>query len=237
MKETIKLLLVEDDFTLSYILQNGLQEIIGGYKVVTAANGWEGLKAYKEERPDIIVADVEMPVMDGREMVTRIREADCDIPILLATALTSPSAVTEGYKLGVDNYIKKPFVVEELDAHIRALLKLKKGQPLRDEADCYSFGLFTLDAKRALLKNDKTGEKEVLSVREAGILRILAQNKNQVVRRSVIISHNWDTKDDEDYCISRSLDVYLVKLRKKLVGDPNVSIKTVKGVGFMLVEE
>lgn len=236
MKETIKLLLVEDDFTLSYILQNGLQEIIGGYEVVTAANGLEGFKVYQEEHPDIIVADVEMPVMDGREMVTRIRETDCDIPIILATAQTSPTAVTEGYKLGVDNYIKKPFVVEELDAHIRALLKLKKGKPLRDETDCYRLGHFTLDAKHAQLRNDETGEEKVLSVREAGILRILAQNKNQVVKRSAIISHNWDTKDEEDPYISRSLDVYLVKLRKYLENDPGVSIKTVRGIGIMLVE-
>ena len=167
----------------------------------------------------------------------RIREVDGNIPILLASALGSPKDVTSGYKLGADNYVKKPFVAEELDAHIHALLKLRKGQPSRNETDCYHFGQYTLDAAHATLRNDKNGEKTVLSRREAGILRLLAQNKNQVVKRGAIVSHNWETQDENDYFISRSLDTYLVKLRKCLEDDPTVSIKTVRGVGLMLVEE
>ena len=121
----IKLLLVEDDSTFSYIVKNELQEIIGGYEVITATNGAEGLKAWKEYHPDIIISDIDMPVMNGYQMVERIREMDGDIPILFTSALTSPKDVKEGYKLGVNNYVKKPFVPDELDAHIHAILKMK----------------------------------------------------------------------------------------------------------------
>ena len=121
----IKLLLVEDDPTLSYIIQSGLQDIIGGYEVITAGNGMEGLQAWQQHHPDIIISDIDMPVMNGFQMVERIRETDGDTPIVFASALTSPKDVREGYKIGVNNYIKKPFVPDELDAHIHGLLKMK----------------------------------------------------------------------------------------------------------------
>lgn len=127
MENKIKLLLVEDDSMLTYVVKSSLEGLIGGYEVITAVNGQEGLKAYQEYHPDIIISDVDMPVMNGLQMVERIREVDGNIPILLASALGSPKDVTSGYKLGADNYVKKPFVAEELDAHIHALLKLRKG--------------------------------------------------------------------------------------------------------------
>ena len=180
----IKLLLVEDDANLSYIIQGGLEDMIGDYEVCIAHNGEEGLEAYRKEKPDIIVADIEMPVMDGYEMVRRIRKTDKDIPILFSSARVSPKDVVKGYELGVDNYVKKPFLPEELDAHIRALLRRKPGE---------------------------------------------------VVRREVILDKFWNTEDD--YFASRSLDVFVTKLRKLLSVDEQVKIKTVKGIGLMLVEE
>ena len=123
----IKLLLVEDDANLCYIVQAGLQDIIGGYEVITAGNGKEGLQAWEEHKPDIILSDIDMPEMDGFEMVRRIRETDGDTPILFASALISPKDVKHGFELGVNNYVKKPFVPEEIDAHIRAILKMKEG--------------------------------------------------------------------------------------------------------------
>ena len=116
MENKIKLLLVEDDSMLTYVVKSSLEGLIGGYEVITAVNGQEGLKAYQEYHPDIIISDVDMPVMNGLQMVERIREVDGNIPILLASALGSPKDVTSGYKLGADNYVKKPFVAEELDA-------------------------------------------------------------------------------------------------------------------------
>ena len=172
----IKLLLVEDDSTFSYIVKNELQEIIGGYEVITATNGAEGLKAWKEYHPDIIISDIDMPVMNGYQMVERIREMDGDIPILFTSALTSPKDVKEGYKLGVNNYVKKPFVPDELDAHIHAILKMKAGVKLRNENEHYALGRFTLDAKHATLHNNENGENKTLTVREAQILQLLCEN-------------------------------------------------------------
>ena len=122
----IKLLLVEDDTNLCYIIRGGLEDMIGGYEVMTASNGEEGLRIWKEQHPDIIISDIEMPVMDGYEMVRRIRETDGFIPIVFTSGRVSPKDVVKGYELGVNNYIKKPFLAEELDAHIGALLKILK---------------------------------------------------------------------------------------------------------------
>lgn len=231
----IKLLLVEDDPTLSYIIQSGLQEIIGGYEVITAGNGAEGLLAWQQHHPDIIISDIDMPVMNGFQMVERIRETDGDTPIVFASALTSPKDVREGYKIGVNNYIKKPFVPDELDAHIHGLLKMKDGAKTRNESGYYKIGSYTLDAEHASLRNDNTNTKKVLTVREAQILQLLADNKNETVKREAILSRFWNTEDD--YFASRTLDVFIAKLRKLLGDDPLVSIKTIRGIGLMLTEE
>ena len=106
----IKLLLVEDDANLRYIIRGGLEDMIGGYEIKDAANGEEGLKVWQEWQPDVIVSDIEMPVMDGYEMVKRIRETDPDIPILFSSGRVSPKDVVKGYELGVNNYLKKPFL-------------------------------------------------------------------------------------------------------------------------------
>lgn len=231
----IRLLLVEDDANLRYIVSSSLQDLVGGYEVFTAANGAEGLKAWEEHRPDIIISDIDMPVMDGFEMVERIRETDGDTPILFASALTSPKDVKRGFSLGVQNYVKKPFVPDELDAHIHAILQMKEGMKSRTETDCYKLGRYTLDARRATLRDD-SGEApaKTLTLREAQVLQLLAENKNEVVRRQVILDRFWNTEGD--YFASRSLDVFVARLRKLIAEDETIAIKTVKGVGLMLTE-
>lgn len=229
----VKLLLVEDDPTLCYIVQTGLQEIIGGYEVITATNGAEGLKAWETHHPDIIISDIDMPVMNGFEMVERIRETDGNTPILFASALHSANNVTEGYRIGVNNYIKKPFVPDELDAHIHGILKLKEGVKSRNESDHYKIGRYTLDAKHATLRDDNTQAVKVLTIREAQVLQLLCENRNETVKRDAILSRFWNTEDD--YFASRSLDVFITKLRKQLADEPSVEIKTIRGVGLMLI--
>jgi DNA-binding response OmpR family regulator len=229
----IKLLLVEDDQSLVYMEKCGLEDIVGGYHVITASNGAEGLKAWSEERPDVIVSDIDMPVMNGFDMVKRIRETDGDTVILFTSALTSPKDVTFGYEVGVDNYVKKPIIPEELDAHVRSLLRLRGGDKSRSEVNCCKFGAFTLDEAHATLRNDETEEQRTLTLRESGILAMLAANKNDVVRREVILSKFWNTEDD--YFASRSLDVFVTKLRKLVASDSNIELRTVKGVGLMLL--
>lgn len=233
--QIIKLLLVEDDANLCYIIQGGLEDMIGGYKVLTATNGEEGLKVWKAEQPDVIVADIEMPVMDGYEMVKRIREEDEHIPILFTSGRVSPKDVVKGYELGVNNYVKKPFLAEELHAHVTALLKLTRGlQVQKNEVPEVSIGqLFSFDTTRGVLKQ-KGGEERMLTVREADLLRMLCEHKGQVVRREVILSRLWNT--EEDYFASRSLDVFVSRLRKLLANDETVELKTVKGVGLILEE-
>ncbi len=235
MKDIIKLLLVEDDANLCYIVQSGLQDLIGGYEVAVATNGMEGLKAYDDFKPDIIISDVDMPEMNGFEMVKRIRETDGDIPILFASGLHSPKDVKNGFNIGVNNYIKKPFMPDELDAHIRAILKMKEGSRSRDESECYRFGHYTLDAGHATLRNDETGQQQLLTPRENEVLKLLAQNKNEVVRRDVILARVWDA--EKDFFASRSLDVFVNKLRKLFENDPTVEVKTVRGIGIALEVE
>ena len=228
----IKLLLVEDDANLRYIVQSSLEDLIGGYEVKVAENGWEGLEAWKEFRPDIIISDIDMPVMNGFDMVKRIRETDGDTPILFASALTSPKDVRNGYEIGVNNYVKKPFVPDELDAHIHAILKMKQGSKSRNESDIYRFGHYTLDASHATLYNEESDNRILLTQRETDLLLLLVQNVNEVVRREAILSRIWNT--EEDYFASRSLDVYVNKLRKLFVNDASVQVKTVRGVGILL---
>lgn len=227
----IRLLLVEDDANLSYIIQGGLEDMIGGYEVTIAGNGKEGLETYRQMKLDIIVADIEMPVMDGYEMVRRIRETDQEIPILFSSARVSPKDVVKGYELGVNNYVKKPFLPEELDAHVRALLRMKLGATEKDIPSTLTVGDYTLDTAQATLRHI-SGSSQLLTPREAGILELLFRKPEEVVRREIILDKFWNTEDD--YFASRSLDVFVTKLRKLFSRDETVSIKTVKGVGLMI---
>lgn len=229
----IKLLLVEDDTNLCYMVKSSLEDLIGGYEVIIASNGKEGLDAWKEHRPDIIVADIEMPVMDGREMVAKIREIDGDTPVLFASALVTPKDVIDGYQIGANNYIKKPFIAEEIDAHIRGVLSMKEGARSKNQSRVYAVGNLQLDAEHCLLKS-ADGKKKTLTPREAGILELFCENKGEVIRREAILSRFWETEDD--FFASRSLDVFVTKLRKLFSDDPSVEIRTVRGVGLMLVE-
>ena len=228
----IRLLLVEDDANLCYIVQAGLQEIIGGYEVIVATNGKEGYEVWKKQKPDVIISDIDMPVMNGFEMVKRIRETDGDIPILFTSALTSPKDVRKGYDIGVNNYIKKPFVPDELDAHLHAILRMKEGKKNRNEEDIYKFGHYTLNAKHATLLDNERNKQITLTVREAQILQLLAENKGEVVRRDAILSRFWNTEDD--YFASRSLDVFISKLRKLFADDTSIEIVTKRGTGLLL---
>ena len=229
----VKLLLVEDDASLAYIEKTGLEDIIGGYDVTTAANGKEGLQAWQQIHPDVIISDIDMPVMNGFEMVERIRETDGDVIIIFTSALTSPNDVKAGYRLGINNYVKKPFVPEELDAHIQALMKMRGGAKTQKETNHYKLGKYTLDADHATLRDDETDISQTITQREAQILQLLAENQNHVVRREAILSRFWNTEDD--YFASRSLDVFVNKLRKLLSDDPRVQLKTVRGIGLQLL--
>ena len=225
------ILVVEDNPINREILCAILSE---QYTVIQAKNGQEALDILQTCKDDIalVLLDVIMPVMDGYEMVRRIRETDDVTPILFTSGRVSPKDVVKGYELGVNNYIKKPFLAEELNAHILALLKLTKGIRSVNEEEIFHLGTsFIFEAGHALLK--QTGGKEqTLTEREAALLRILCENKNKVVKREAILERLWNT--DDDYFASRSLDVFVSRLRKLLASDNTVQLKTIKGVGLIL---
>ena len=225
--EKIKLLFVEDDAPFAFIIKGSL-ELTGIYHVQTASNGKEGLDAYYSFNPDVIVADIEMPVMDGMEMIAQIRKNDETIPILFATGYTNAQHVLDGYKLNVDNFIKKPFLPEELGAHIQAVLKRSQMSTNKDTDNIYLGDyVFNIDKQYIQYKNIK----KKLSVRGTNILYKLYENRGNVVRRDDILQEYWGTND---FFTSRSLDVYINTLRKHLSLDPKINIETIRGKGLVL---
>lgn len=232
----IKLLLVEDDENLAYMEKSSFEDIIGGYEVKTAINGKDGLELWKHLQPDVIVSDIDMPIMDGIEMVKKIREIDGDTIILFTTGLTSPKDLKAGYAAGANNYVKKTFVPEELDAHIQSLMRLKQGKRSLDNSHLIKLGKYILHADHATLKNQEDGTEKMLTAREAKILELLAVNKNDVVRREAVLSRFWGV-EDKDYFASRSLDVFIKKIRTAIEDEPSVELKTIRGIGFKLIVE
>lgn len=227
----IKLLLVEDDINLSYMIRSSLEDMIGGYDVITAHNGLDGIALWKKHKPDVIIADIEMPDMDGFEMVEKIRATDGETLILFASGRISSKDVTAGYKLGANNYIKKPFIPEELDAHIKGQIKLKHQLRSKNESQIQKIGVYSFDTINGMLK-DAEGERVPLSLTEAKILGLLVMNRGEIIRREDILEQFWDG-EGKDYFASRRLDVFIAILRKKL-NDPSVKIETIRGIGLLL---
>jgi len=226
--EKIKLLFVEDDTSFAFIVKGSL-ELTGIYQVETAFNGKEGLDAYYSFNPDVIVSDIEMPVMDGMEMVSQIRKVNEVVPILFATGHTNAQYVLDGYKLNVDNFIKKPFIPEELNAHIQAVLKRSRMLPNVDNTGDIYIGNFIFNTDKQYLQYNATKQK--LTARETNILYRLCENRENVVKRSELLEELWGTND---FFTSRSLDVYINSLRKYLSLDPKINIETIRGKGLVL---
>ena len=227
----IKLLLVEDDAILRYMIRNGMEDVVGGYEIVEAANGSEGLDQWNENRPDIIVSDVDMPVMDGYKMVEKIREIDNMIPIVFASAMDQSSDVMRGYEVGVNNYIKKPYSPEELDAHVQALLRNIKGGRMENKTNIYTVGRLKFNAPKAELTTSE-GQHVPLTMLESQILQLLCLHIGETIGRDTILETLWP--DVDYFYASRRLDVFLTKLRKILSIDSSVSIFTIRGVGIKL---
>jgi len=225
----IKLLFVEDDASFAYIVKGSL-ELTEVYQVEIASNGKEGIESYYSCKPDVIVADIEMPVMNGMYMIAEIRKIDADIPVLFATGHTNAQHVLDGYKLNVDNFIKKPFLPEELSAHIQAVLKRSGRLSIAntDDENIY-LGNFIFNTDKQFLQYKNVKKK--LSVRGTKILYKLYENRGVVVRREELLEKFWGTSD---FYTSRSLDVYINTLRKYLSLDPKVNIETIRGKGLVL---
>ena len=224
-----KLLFVEDDITFSYIMKNSL-ELSGKYEVQTASNGKEGLEIYQTFNPDVIVADIEMPILDGMEMVKKIRDKNESVPILLATGQTKVQNVLKGYELLIDNFIKKPYIPEELDAHIQAILRrITSSIFIHGKKDLIFIGDYIINVDKQILQYKNIIHK--LTSREIQILEKLYEQKEKLVLRESLLEELWGVND---FFTSRSLDVFINKLRKRISHDPNVKIETVRGKGLLL---
>ena len=225
----IKLLFVEDDLSFSYIIKNSL-ELSGKYEIQTASDGKEGLEIYHTFCPDVIVADIEMPVLDGMEMIRIIRDKNESIPILLATGQTKVQNVLKGYKLNIDNFIKKPYIPEELDAHVQAVLRrIKNSISIHEKKNLILIGEYIFNVDKQILQYKTVIYK--LTTRESQILEKLYEQKGRLITRENLLEELWGVND---FFTSRSLDVFLHRLRKILSRDSNIKIETVRGKGFLL---
>jgi DNA-binding response OmpR family regulator len=225
----IKLLFVEDDATFSYIVKNSL-ELTGKYEVQAASNGKEGLEMYHAFEPDVIVADIEMPVLDGMEMVKKIRDKDELVPIFLATGRTNVQNVLKGYQLNIDNFIKKPYIPEELNAHIQAILRrMKDILSVPEKKKIVHLGEYIFNIEKQILQYEDNIYK--LSGRETQILARLCEQTGKLILRKHLLEEFWKVND---FFTSRSLDVFVSTLRKRLAHDPHIKIETVRGKGLLL---
>lgn len=232
----IKLLLVEDDEACAYAVQGGL-EMMDLYDVRWASNGKEALDFYKTFQPDIVVSDVQMPEMDGFELARAIRENDDQVIILLATGLTSPKDLREGYNSGIDEYVKKPYIAEELHYRVQAIRqRLQKNSETGSRPNNISsrtaIGRYFFEPENEMLSLNKQAARKLTS-REAKLLLLLHENHNRLVAREEILQQFWP--GDDPVFASRSLDVFISKLRKYLAEDPSIKIESVRGKGLKLV--
>lgn len=224
--EKIRVLLVEDEKTLSMIIKDTLEE--QGFLISTAFNGEEGLRMFFTEKPEVVVADVMMPRMDGFEMVRRIRQTDRTTPVLFLTARSGINDVVEGFQLGANDYLKKPFSMQELIIRIKALLH--KAFVNKEQATLFEIGNYLFNAVSQQLTY--TGISKELSHRESEILRRLCEHRNEVVSTQSILLELWG---DDSFFNSRSLHVFITKLRHKLAKDERIRIVNVRGLGYKLV--
>ena len=221
-----KLLLVEDEPDLRLIVSEVLSD--EGYEVLTASTGLEGLNIVKSEKPDIVVADVMMPVMDGFTMAKEIRKFNSNVPILFLTAKNTIDDIEEGFETGANDYLKKPFEFRELIVRIRALLR--KYIQSNVEEQIYQIGNYAFNASLQILKYI---EKEyILSNFETKILEKLVANKGKTVDSSDLMLSIWQ---NDDIYNRNSLHGYIHKLRRFLSLDPKVNIINQRGFGYMLI--
>lgn len=229
MKEKIRILLVEDDYNLGFVIQDKLKE--NGFEVDLCTDGVEGLKRFNEHTFHMCIFDVMMPKKDGFTLARDIRKVNKNVPILFLTAKNQTEDKIEGFKAGGDDYLTKPFSTEEFLLRVHAILKrvnlIKEEVSPKDLA----IGTMIFDTENFMLIY-ANGEKQNLTKKEAKILQLLVNHTNKVLPRDIVLNSVWG---QDDYFVGRSLDVFITKLRKYLKEDDQVSIANIHGVGFKLM--
>ena len=229
-EEWIDVLLVEDESTLAMIIKDTLEG--QGFRIRLAKDGEEGLQSFFREKPDVLVADVMMPRMDGFEMVRRLRKTDKRTPVLFLTARSAINDVVEGFELGANDYLKKPFGMQELIVRIKALLgRACPSMSDKPAAHTFEIGHYLFNSQTQTLTH--TGLTQQLSYRESEILRRLCLNRNQVTDMRQLLLDLWG---DDSFFNQRSLHVFITKLRHKLSKDERIRIVNVRGIGYKLID-
>lgn len=228
MNEKTRILLCEDDESLGMLLREYLQA--KGYDAELCTDGEEGYRAFLKSPYDICVLDVMMPKKDGFSLARDIKQTNSETPIVFLTAKTLKEDVFEGFKIGADDYITKPFSMEELTLRIEAIMRRVMSKKQSEIAE-FQMGGFRYDSKKQIL-TCPDGELRKLTTKESELLTLLYQHANEVLQRDFALKTIWV---DDNYFNARSMDVYITKLRKHLKGDPNVEIINVHGKGYKLV--
>lgn len=219
------ILYVEDDEVLSFVTKDNLE--MHGYKVIHAADGESALRLFTEVSPDLCILDVMLPAMDGYTLAGEIRKRNQSVPILFLTAKSLKEDKIHGLKIGADDYITKPFSIEELILKIQVFLRRKELTGSIKQSD-YVIGDYTLESNNLKLKY-KDGTERSLTQKECNLLMCLIQSKGQIIKRQEILEKVWG---ENDYFMGRSMDVFISRLRKYLKSDPRIKIENVHGVGF-----
>tara|TARA_B100001741_G_scaffold54009_1_gene41892 strand:+ start:665 stop:1381 length:717 start_codon:yes stop_codon:yes gene_type:complete len=228
MSKEIKVLIAEDDPFIGMITKECFES--KGFEVYLCEDGNKAFSCYLDKKPDICILDVMMPLKDGFTLAKEIRSIDSYIPILFLTAKSLKDDVIKGFKIGADDYVKKPFSVEELIARVGAIIRRSNvSEKDLNQQIVFQIGAFSFDSEFHILKIDK--EEIKLTDKESEILAELCRNQNQITNRSSLLLKVWG---DDSFFNSRSLDVYMSKLRKYLKKDLNVELVTVRSKGFKL---
>ncbi|TDO26489.1 response regulator transcription factor [Sediminibacterium goheungense] len=224
----IKVLYVEDELFLGKIVKETLET--RGFEVVMESDGADVIRAFEDEQPDICILDVMLPNRSGFELAEDIRKINDDIPIIFLTAKTQTEDVVQGFKIGGNDYIRKPFSMEELIVRIENVLRVRKEEAPVDSSDSIVMGKYSFHVNKQVLSNG-AGERK-LSYREAELIKYLYKNRNTVIDRRDLLNHIWG---NDSFFNSRNLDVYITKIRGYLKEDPSLEIITIKGVGYRFV--
>jgi DNA-binding response OmpR family regulator len=221
-----RILLVEDDPNLGFVIQDNISQ--KGYDVTLCKDGMAGEDAFQSSLFHLCIFDVMLPKMDGISLAKRVREKDKNIPILFLTAKSMVEDKLDGFHAGADDYITKPFSMEELLCRIEVFLKRSSGSTVASDAT-FKLGRYDFDCANLIIKIDDI--EKTLTQKEAEILKMLFLNRDRVLKREEMLGHVWG---DDDYFMGRSMDVFISRLRKYLKDDPAVQIVNYHGVGFRL---
>ena len=228
MEKEYKILLTEDDENLGMLLREYLEA--KGYETDLLPDGEEGYNAFMSKKYDLCIFDVMMPKKDGFTLAKEVRMVNPDIPIIFLTAKSMKEDIVQGFKIGADDYITKPFSMEELLFRIEAILRRTVGSNVAQEV--YQLGRFKFDTQKQQLIDEQNDSNVKLTTKESELLKLLCINANKVLERNFALKTIWV---DDNYFNARSMDVYITKLRKHLKQEESVAIINVHGKGYKLV--